>query len=296
MTKLRVGSRGSDLALWQSGWVCDRLRAIAPSIEIEQIIIKTHGDTATTQRFDANWPAGGFVGAIEQALAANEIDFAVHSFKDMQTAVTPGLIVAAIPEREVVHDVLVTREAVDLDRLPKGFKLGTSSPRRSAQFRRLGDIEIVPIRGNVPTRVGLIEGDGLDGVVLAAAGLKRLGITPAHCLDLPTDRFVPAPAQGALALQTRETGEVVELIARLDCAPTRRVVTAERSFLRGISAGCHTPVGALAKLDANDLTLHAQLFSDDGLEMVEGRETGGNAEAIGDVLAKRLLAALGGRS
>lgn len=292
MTKLRVGSRGSDLALWQSGWVCDRLRAIAPSIEIEQIIIKTHGDTATTQRFDADWPVGGFVGAIEQALAANEIDFAVHSFKDMQTAVTPGVVVAAIPEREVVHDVLVTREAVDLDRLPKGFRLGTSSPRRSAQFRRLGDIEIVPIRGNVPTRVGLIERDGLDGVVLAAAGLKRLGITPTNSLDLPTDRFVPAPAQGALALQTRETGEATELIARLDCATTRRMVTAERSFLRAINAGCHTPVGALADIDDNKLTLHAQLFSDDGVKMVEGTETGSEAETVGGSLAERLLAAL----
>ena len=128
MTILRVGTRGSDLALWQTRWVATCLRAAQPSLTVEQIIIKTHGDLATQQRFDADWPVGGFVGAIESALLENEIDFAVHSFKDLQTAVTEGLVVAAIPQREDAHDVLVTRAPVELDKLPNGFTIGTSSP------------------------------------------------------------------------------------------------------------------------------------------------------------------------
>ncbi|UCC31741.1 MAG: hydroxymethylbilane synthase [Phycisphaerales bacterium] len=289
MTRLRAGTRGSDLALWQTRWVCDRLRQAHPSVEIEEVIIKTHGDTATEQLFDANWPVGGFVGAIEQAMVGERIDFAVHSYKDLQTAVTAGLVIAAVPAREAVHDILVTRDPVDLDNIPSGFRLGTSSPRRAAQFRRIADVQIVPIRGNVPTRVAKIEREGLDGVVLAAAGVRRLDIKLPHAVDLPTDRFVPAPAQGALAVQTREQGAARALIAVLEDASARRTVTAERSFLRTINAGCHVPVGALAATDDNTLSLHAQLFSEDGNRMVEGIETGDDAGAVGIRLAERLL-------
>ena len=220
MTRLRVGTRGSDLALWQTNWVCDELRKAHPLLEIEQIIIKTHGDVASEQQTGWNtgptkldsttpgpttfgartfgpttsggdWPVGEFVSALEQALIQERIDFAVHSFKDLQTEVTTGLVVAAVPAREVVHDVLLTREAVDLNDLPPGFRVGTGSPRRSAQFRRFAKVEIVPIRGNVQTRIDKIERAGLDGVVLAAAGLRRLGITHPHMTDLPTDGTRP---------------------------------------------------------------------------------------------------------
>jgi hydroxymethylbilane synthase len=289
MTKLRAGTRGSDLALWQTRWVCARLRQAHPSVETEEVIIKTHGDTATEQLFDANWPVGGFVGAIEQALVGERIDFAVHSYKDLQTAVTAGLVIAAVPGREAVHDILVTRDRVDLDNIPPGFRLGTSSPRRAAQFRRIADVQIVPIRGNVPTRVAKIEREGLDGVVLAAAGVRRLDIKLPHAVDLPTNRFVPAPAQGALAVQTREQGAATALIAVLENASARRTVKAERSFLQTINAGCHVPVGALATIDDNTVSLHAQLFSDDGNRMVEGIETGDDASAVGVRLAERLL-------
>ena len=288
MTKLRAGTRGSDLALWQTRWVCDRLRKAHPGLEIDEVIIKTHGDTATEQLFDADWPVGGFVGAIEQALTGEQIDFAVHSYKDLQTAVTAGLVIAAVPGREVVHDILVTREPVDLDHIPAGFRLGTSSPRRAAQFRRIAEAEIVPIRGNVPTRVAKIKREGLDGVVLAAAGVSRLEIELPHAIELPTDRFVPAPAQGALAIQTRDEESTVKLIAVLDDAGARRAVEAERGFLRAIEAGCHVPVGALAKVDDNTVSLHGQLFSDDGDRMVEGDETGDDPDAVGVRLAERL--------
>ena len=289
MTTLRVGTRGSDLALGQTRWFCDRLRQVHPSLVLEEIIIKTHGDTATTQLFDADWPVGGFVGAIEQALAQERIDFAVHSYKDLQTAATPGLVIAAVPPREVVHDLLVTRKPVELDGLPTGFRIGTSSPRRAAQLRRLGEVEIVPVRGNVPTRIAKLEREGLDAVVLAAAGVKRLGLKPPHVVDLPTDRFVPAPAQGALAIQTREGDVAADLVAALEDESSRRTVTAERAFLRGINAGCHVPVGALATVEGKSVSLHGQLFSEDGQRLAEGIEVGDDPQAVGLSLAERLL-------
>ncbi len=296
MKTLRVGTRGSDLALWQTRWVVDRLRAAHASLAVEEIIIKTHGDIATEQKFDSDWPVGGFVGALEQALAGGRIDFAVHSYKDLQTAVTPGLVIAAVPGREIVNDVLVTREAVDLDNLPAGFRLGTSSPRRAAQFRRLGDVETVPIRGNVATRIAKIERENLDGVVLAAAGVKRLGLDPPNCIDLPTDRFMPAPAQGALAIQTREADPVEEVIRVLDDQTARQTVEAERSFLSAIGAGCHTPVAALASIDGPTVSLHGQLFSDDGQRVAEGLQTGEDSIEVGRQLAQRLIAELRGQA
>ncbi|MBN2563777.1 MAG: hydroxymethylbilane synthase [Phycisphaerae bacterium] len=293
MTKLRVGTRGSDLALRQTRWVCGELRKIHPRLRLEEVIIKTHGDVVTDRPFGGDWPVGAFVHAIEQALIEERIDVAVHSYKDLQTATTAGLLIAAVPVREVVHDVLLTRGPVDLDNLPAGFRIGTSSPRRSAQFRHLADVQIVPLRGNMPTRVAKLERENLDGVVLAAAGLRRLGLRHEHMLSLPTDRFVPAPAQGALAVQARDTGEAAEVVQALDDAPSRRAVEAERSFLRGINAGCHTPAAALATIEGPTISLHAQLFSDDGERMVQGREVGDDAETVGLAIARRLVRELG---
>jgi hydroxymethylbilane synthase len=292
MTTLRVGTRGSDLALWQTNWVCERLRVAHPLLQIEQVIIKTHGDAVTDKNFGRDWPVGAFVSAIENALTEERIDFAVHSFKDLQTAETAGLTIAATPDREVSHDLLLTRTRMELEDLPDGGRIGTNSPRRAAQLLRLGKFEIVPIRGNVPTRIAKIEREGLDAVVLAAAGVKRLGIEYPYIIELPTDVMVPAPAQGALAIQARRDTEAVELLSLLDDAPTRSAVTAERSFLRRINAGCHTPVGALATVDGNHVSLHARLFSDDYAQVVEGTESGDDPNAVGIALADRLLSEL----
>jgi hydroxymethylbilane synthase len=294
MTTLRAGTRGSRLALTQTRWVCERLRAAHASLQIEEIIIKTQGDVAVDKPFDASWPVGSFVNALEAALLAGEIDFAVHSYKDLPSQSPQGLVIAAVPGREAVEDVLVVREPVDLDRLPDGFRIGTSSPRRTAQLRRLGDVVIVPIRGNVPTRLEKIKGDDLDGVVLAAAGLRRLGLRPEHVIDLPPDRFVPSPAQGALAVQARAGDEAAKLIAVLDDEEARRAVTAERSFLAAVEAGCQTPLGALATVSGDRIELRAQLFSDDGERLVEGVEEGDDPQQVGSRLAGRLLAELQG--
>jgi hydroxymethylbilane synthase len=296
MTALRVGTRGSDLALWQTNWVSERLREAHPSLEIEQVIIKTHGDVVTDRNFGASWPVGAFVSALENALLEGRVDFAVHSYKDLQTAETEGLTVAATPVREAVHDVLLTRVPMRLEELPDGARIGTNSPRRAAQLLRLGKFEIVPIRGNVPTRVAKIEREGLDGVVLAAAGLKRLGIEYPHVIELPTDQFVPAPAQGALAVQTRLDGQARGIVTVLDDRTTRRAVEAERSFLKRINAGCHTPVGALGACRGETVTLHARLFSDDYSQCVEGTESGQEPQAVGTALADRLMGELKDRT
>jgi hydroxymethylbilane synthase len=289
---LRVGTRGSDLALWQTTWVCDRLRDAHPSLVIEPLVIKTHGDLAAEEHFGPSWPAGAFVGAVEIALLDCRVDLAVHSYKDLPTAETAGLCVAATPERGAVHDVLVTRTAARLEELPTGTRIGTNSARRAAQIRQVGDFAIVPIRGNVPTRIAKLEREGLDGVILAAAGLERLGISPPHRIDLPTDRFVPAPAQGALAVQTRVGTAAADLVAAIDDPTTRRAVAAERSVLLEIEAGCHTPVGALATAMGDRVILHAQLFSEDYARVVDGTESGTDPAAIGTALARRLMAKL----
>lgn len=292
MTRLRVGTRGSDLALWQTNWVCDRLREIWQDLEIEHVIIATHGDVAADESFGRDWPVGAFVSAIERAVLDERVDFAVHSYKDLQTAETAGLVIAATPPREVVHDVLVTRGAKSLEELPSGARIGTGSPRRAAQLLRLGAFEIVPTRGNVPTRIAKIERENLDAVALAAAGLARLQIEHPHVVDLPTDQVIPAPAQGALAVQARTDSEAARLIASLDDSQTRRCVLAERMILRRISAGCHTPVGALARATGEIVTLRARLFTDDFARFAEGSETGSDPAAVGVALADRLLEGL----
>jgi hydroxymethylbilane synthase len=269
-----------------------RLRAARPSVAIEEIVIKTHGDIERDRPFDESWPVGSFVTALESALLADEIDVAVHSYKDLPSLSPEGLTIAAVPEREVVHDVLVTREPADLDGLPAGFRVGTSSPRRTALLRRLPGVQILPLRGNVPTRLEKLQQGEYDGIVCAAAGLRRLGLEPAHAIVMPPRRFVPAPAQGALAVQTRAGDDAAAVVAALEHAGTRRTVDAERAFLARIEAGCQTPLGAWASLESGTIELRGQLFSDDGGQMVEGVETGDDPVAVGRRLADRLLAEL----
>ncbi len=293
MTRLRVGTRGSELALWQTNWVCDKLRKVHAGLEVEQVIIKTHGDKNQDENFGKSWPVGAFVSALENTLLAGEIDFAVHSYKDLQTADTEGLTIAAVPEREDPQDMLLAADAVNsLNDFPAGARIGTNSPRRAAQLLAMGDFEIVPIRGNVPTRIGKIESEVLHGVVLAAAGLKRLGITHPHVLRLPLDEFLPAPAQGALAVQVRVGSEAEEIVAVINDESSRKAVEAERQVLRTVNAGCHTPVGALATVDGGTVNLKARMFTDDYICCAEGEESGVDPFEVGAKLANRLKSEL----
>jgi len=259
------------------------------------VVIKTHGDLAPDQRIDASWPDGAFVGALESALLEGRIDLAVHSCKDLPTTLTAGLTLAALPAREAAYDVLLTTRPMSLDRIPDGARIGTGSPRRAAQMRAVANVEIVPIRGNVPTRIAKMEREGLDGIVLAAAGLRRLGIEHPHELALPVERFVPAAGQGALAVQTRDGDSEERLVEVLDDPGTRWAVTAERAFLRAIGAGCTTPVGAFAVAKDGKVTLRVQLFSEDGGQEVSAVETDPDPEVIGRRLGGRVLLKIGAR-
>ena len=282
-----VGTRGSRLALAQTGWVVDRLRNLTPeAVAWETRVITTSGDR-TTGPLTGD---GAFVKEIQRALAAGEIDLAVHSLKDLPTDPVEGLVVAAVPERADPHDALVGRR---LDALGPGARVGTGSPRRSAQLlhARPGTV-VVPIRGNVPTRVEAARTGTLDAVVLAAAGLGRLGMAPDDLL--PADVMLPAPGQGALALETRaDDAHLRGLLAAVHDKPSAAAVVAERALLRSLGGGCLLPVGALAVPQPDGtLVLTACATSADGAEQVRasGRGPLAGATALGEEVGAGLAA------
>jgi hydroxymethylbilane synthase len=294
MKTIRVGARGSSLSLAQTGWLLEQLKEAHPSLHTELIVIHTHGDKDKTTPLDMLWPPGGFVKEIERALLDHEIDLAVHSLKDLPTDPVPGLLLAAVPRRAPAHDVLLTRHPVSLDSLPNGFVLGTSSPRRTHQFKHVApQVTTAHIRGNVPTRLRKLEQKEFDGIVLAAAGLQRLSLTHPHTTTLPLDHFLPAPGQGARAAQVRENDPLHSFIAVIDDRDTRAAVTAERAFLQACGGGCHAALGALGTVRDQELTLRGQLFVKD--EMLTGSVSGSIVEpqALGRELAQRVLGARG---
>lgn len=292
MSALRLGTRGSALALVQSGQVADALRALGHDVEL--VRVTTAGDTSNAAITQLG-STGVFVNALREALLAKEIDVAVHSCKDLPTAGTPGLVLAAVPRRADPRDALVARNGLTLGELPAGSRVGTGSPRRAAQLRALGlDLDVVPVRGNVDTRLGYVTSGELDAVVLARAGLVRLGRAAAVTETLDPLQVLPAPAQGALAVECRE-GELVEALALLDDADSRTAVTAERALLAALEAGCSAPVGALAEVAEGDagleVFLRAVVVALDGSDAVRLSGTGPAAEAldVGLRLAAELL-------
>ncbi|MGW4465531.1 hydroxymethylbilane synthase [Micromonospora sp. NBC_01796] len=296
MTALRLGTRGSALAMAQSGMIADAVRA-ATGREVELVEVVTAGDrsSAPVQRLGV----GVFVSALRDALLAREIDFAVHSYKDLPTAPADGLHIAAVPEREDPRDALVARDGRTLAELPPGATIGTGALRRIAQLHALGlQFEITPIRGNVDTRVKRVLGPDadLDAVVLARAGLSRLGRTAEITETLDPMLMLPAPAQGALAVECRgDDQELIDLLALLDHAPTRAAITAERALLATLEAGCSAPVAAFAELaegdDGDEIYLRGAVISPDGARDLRLSRTGtpADAEEIGKALAAELL-------
>lgn len=254
---IRIGTRGSALALWQADEVGRRLRAEAPDLVIERVIVRTLGDRA----LDAN-PAdlgeiGLFTKELEQALQRGDADIAVHSLKDLPTRDTEGLELAAILEREDPRDALVGPPGMTLDRLPAGARVGTSSLRRRAQvLHRRPDVRVTDLRGNVPTRLEKLARGEYDALVMALAGLKRLGLHAGVCQVFEPDDLLSAPGQGAVAVQVRSGDERARALAsRLDHLPTRVTTAAERMVLARLEAGCHAPVGALAIWDGSEMDL-----------------------------------------
>ncbi|MEV5509748.1 hydroxymethylbilane synthase [Streptomyces orinoci] len=250
ITPLRLGTRRSQLAMAQSGQVAEAVRRITGR-PVELVEITTFGDVSRAALAQIGG-TGVFVTALRDALLAGEIDFAVHSLKDLPTAQPEELNLAAVPVREDPRDVLVARDGLRFEELPRGARVGTGSPRRMAQLnawaRQLGlEIETVPIRGNIDTRLGFVAKGELDAVVLAAAGLNRIGRIGEATQHLETDMVLPAPGQGALAIECASTNApLAAALAELDDPYTRAAVTAERSLLAALEAGCSAPVGALA--------------------------------------------------
>ncbi len=285
--RLRLGTRGSALAVAQSTMVADALRALGHDVEL--VVITTHGDRDRSPLITLAG-AGVFAAELRAALLAGGCDFAVHSFKDLPVATVPGLVVGAVPRREDPGDVLCTLGPGFAD-LPAGSRIGTGSPRRVAQLRALRpDCVFVDIRGNVGTRLGRVAPGDLDGVVLAAAGLNRLGLAP-RMEALP---ILPAPAQGALAIECRrDDAEIRAVLSELDDAATRAAALAERAVLAGLGGGCAAPIGARAEVTADGhLHITAGVFAVDGTKHVTASDEGPADEAreIGERLARRLLA------
>jgi hydroxymethylbilane synthase len=290
--KLRLGTRGSRLALVQCEEVAAALRAGGADVEI--VVIKTSGDRLAQVALADFGGKALFVKEIEEALLAGRADVGVHSLKDMPAVLPAGLTLAVFPAREDPRDVLLTRAAGGWDALPAGARVGTSSLRRSALVRaRRPDLRTEPIRGNVETRVDKLATGTYDAIILAAAGLRRLGISPPHVTPLDAEEFVPAVGQGILAIEARQADrEVLELLSRLDDTRSRSEALAERAFLLRLGADCHTPVAGHARLEGSALTLTGVVASLDGARVLRGR-TGGpgrEAERLGVALADDLLA------
>lgn len=299
---IRIGTRGSKLALAQTGTVADALRATGAEVEI--VTVTTPGDLSSAPISEIG--VGVFTSALREALLRNEIDVAVHSYKDLPTAPEPGLVLAAVPPREDPRDALIARDGLTLGELPPGSRVGTGAARRMAQLRALGlGLEIVPIRGNIDTRMRKVTDGELDAVVLARAGLARTGQVGVITETLDPIQMLPSPAQGALALECRAADVDTEhlLASTVDDESTRVAVTAERALLAALEAGCSAPVGALAEivedLDAEGAVL--ERISLRGTAAVEGengavdmvRASGiadlGEAEQLGRTLAAELL-------
>ena len=258
-TSYRLGTRGSKLALWQANYVADALRKIA-KVEVEIVVISTEGDETAGSLMNPIRP-GVFVSSIRDALIANEVDLVVHSMKDLPSARLLGLKVVAIPQREDARDVIISRSGLGLMELPAGAVVGTSSPRRAARINFLRpDLVTAPIRGNVDTRIQKVHDGEFDAVVLAAAGIKRLNRASEITEYLTSEQLLPAPAQGALAVEIRGFDrDLTKALEKLDHIETRLITTAERAVLVGLDASCQTAIGALATLDGNRLSLVAEL-------------------------------------
>ncbi len=290
--KIKIGTRGSNLALWQSGYVAD----LIGKNKTEIIIFKTKGDQIQNVSFEKMEGKGFFTKEIENALLEKQVDLAVHSLKDLPTESISGLKVAAIPVRENPSDMLLIRpEAVDSERklkVKKGAVIGTSSIRRAAQVKGAdGSVQLKPLRGNVNTRLKKLREKEYDAIVLASAGIIRLNpdISDLNTFELPFGLFLPAPAQGALGLQTRSDDQAtIDVVLKLNHNETELAVTAEREFLHHFGGGCHVPLGAHATVSNRQIHLTGIVASIDGLKQIRESVSASDPETAGKELARIL--------
>jgi hydroxymethylbilane synthase len=287
---IRLGTRASALALAQARSVADALAGL----EVEIVAMRTEGDRLAEARLAVVGGKGLFVREIEEALLRGEIDLAAHSLKDLPAEPPPGLTLAAFPRREDPRDVLAARRPATVSSLPPGARVGTSSPRRRALLLSMRpDLLVEPIRGNVDTRLRKLGDGDWAAVVLAAAGLRRLGLAPEHCEPLDPDVFVPAVGQGVIAVQARrDDSTTLAMLSRIDDAPTRTCALAERAYLARLGASCNTPMAAHARLDGDVLRMTAIVASEDGRQVLRASVTAParDAEKLGRDVADDLLA------
>jgi hydroxymethylbilane synthase len=292
--KLRIGTRGSKLALWQAEHIRARL-AQEGGTDAELVVIKTAGDQFASAAIPDVGGKGIFIKEIEDALLESRVDLAVHSMKDVPTETPRGLCFPAVTEREDPRDCLVSRSGNSLAELPPGSRVGTSSLRRQSQllaFRR--DLQVVNLRGNVDTRLRKLDADEMDAIVLAKAGLDRLALADRITQILPPDVMLSAVGQGALAVEARESdARTCEILARFDHADTRAAVTAERALLAELEGGCQVPLGAWARIENSQMLLDARVLSADGAESIHRQASGPpqESEHLGRRLARELLEA-----
>jgi hydroxymethylbilane synthase len=296
---LRIGTRGSRLALWQANYVAERLRARAGNRPVELVEIETTGDQVRDRPLSQIGGDGVFTKEIQRALLAGAVDVAVHSLKDLPTLPVDGLTLAAVPPRGPAGDVFVSRKHARFDLLPEGATVATSSLRRRAMaLHRRPDLHLVNIRGNVETRLRKLDSEGLDGVILAQAGLERLGLGEAIREVLDAAWMLPAVGQGALGLECRAGDHAsLDLVRDLNDYPTQQAVLAERAFLRGLGGGCLVPIGTVSQVDGENLILRGAVLRPDGSERINGERAGTihDPERLGGQLADQLLAAGAGK-
>jgi hydroxymethylbilane synthase len=290
---LKIGTRGSKLALAQSRWVKEKIQTKYPRIKVELVRIKTTGDKITGSALSKIGGKGLFVKEIEEALLNKQVDVAVHSMKDVPSELPVGLTLSTFPKREDPRDALISIKFQTLEQLPQGALVGTGSLRRAAQLLHMRkDLHVEPLRGNVDTRLLKLESGNLQAIILATAGLKRLGIANRITQVIPSEQILPAIGQGALGLEVRQDDEqTINLIDFLNHEPTEICVRAERAFLKELEGGCQVPIAALACMKGKTVHLKGMVSELDGTKLVKDEINGEmeQAEEIGITLARRLL-------
>ncbi|MFH1616214.1 MAG: hydroxymethylbilane synthase [Planctomycetota bacterium] len=283
MKSITIATRKSRLAVVQSEYAGDLLKKLCPDVRISLLGVLTRGDRDRSDFLQESASAGFFTSEVEKALLRGEADLAVHSFKDLPTALTDGLCIAAVPPRESPCDALVCScRASSIAELPAGTTVGTSSLRRIAQVKHLrADLTCVPLRGNVETRVKKVSTGQIEAIIVAKAGLDRLGLSEKISAILPCEHFLPAPAQGALALQIRaDNKELAQLVEKLDHKPSRITAEVERCILASVQGGCSVPLGAYAKIENEQMTITAMICDEQGSNFIKRSKTVSVKEAM----------------
>jgi hydroxymethylbilane synthase len=289
---LRIGTRGSALALWQARSISESLR-IVTGVESELVIVKTSGDKFQQTKFSDMGTKGVFIKELEDALLERRVDLAVHSMKDVPTEIPDGLTIAAICKRHDVRDALLSSSGASLQSLPAGSRVGTSSLRRKSQLLYVrNDLQILDLRGNVDTRIEKLKRGDYDAIVLAKAGLDRLGLSANITEVLPTEVCLPAAGQGAIGIETRaDDADTLRILAALNDADTRSGVDAERALLAGLEGGCQVSIGAWGRVESDKLVLEVVVLSPDGSQRLKDKSWGTPEEAalLGEKVAAKML-------